>query len=67
MRKISVITPCYNVEQYIKQFLDCIVNQTIGIENIELILIDDCSTDSTSDIIREYEQNIPRYYYCHIQ
>ena len=38
MRKISVITPCYNVEQYIKQFLDCIVNQTIGIENIELIL-----------------------------
>lgn len=59
MRKFSVITPCYNVEQYIKQFLDCIVNQTIGIENIELILIDDCSTDSTSDIIREYEQKYP--------
>lgn len=57
--KVSVITPCYNVEEYIKTFLDSIVNQTIGTDNIELILIDDSSTDNTPEIIREYEQNYP--------
>lgn len=59
MKKISVITPCYNVEQYIKTFLDCIINQTIGVNNIELILIDDASTDHTPDIIKTYEQKYP--------
>lgn len=59
MKKVSVITPCYNVEEYIKTFLDSIVNQTIGTDNIELILIDDSSTDNTPEIIREYEQNYP--------
>ena len=59
MKKISVITPCYNVEQYIKTFLDCIINQTIGVNNIELILIDDASTDHTPDIIKTCEQKYP--------
>ncbi len=59
MKKVSIVTPCYNVEKYITQFLDCIINQTIGINNIELILIDDASTDSTPDIIRNYERLYP--------
>lgn len=39
--------------------MDSILNQTIGTDNIELILIDDASTDSTAGIIREYEQKYP--------
>jgi glycosyltransferase involved in cell wall biosynthesis len=39
-KKISVIVPCYNAELYIDRCLDSIVNQTIGIENMQIILID---------------------------
>ena len=52
---LSVIVPCYNVEKYIGTFLDSLINQTIGIENIQLILVDDMSTDSTPYIISDYE------------
>lgn len=53
---ISVIVLAYNGEKYIRQCLDSVVNQTIGMENIELIIIDDVSTDSTVEILKEYEQ-----------
>ncbi len=59
MFKISVIIPLYNVEKYIKECLDSIINQTIGIDNIEIILIDDCSTDNTLNIIKEYQTQYP--------
>ena len=55
-RKFSIIIPCYNVEEYISECLDSIINQTIGLNDIEIILVDDCSTDSTVQIIREYEE-----------
>lgn len=51
---ISVIIPVYNGEKYIRQSLDSIVNQTIGIENIEVIIVDDASTDNSVDIANEY-------------
>ena len=54
--KISVIIPCYNVEKYIRKCLDSLVNQSIGVEHLELILIDDASTDKTVDILKEYEK-----------
>ncbi len=53
MSKISILIPCYNVEKYIKQCLDSVVNQTL--KDIEIICINDGSTDSTLDILREYE------------
>ncbi len=51
----SVIIPCHNVENYVEECLESLVNQTIGIENIEIILVDDCSTDSTIEILQKYE------------
>ncbi|MDO5849567.1 MAG: glycosyltransferase family 2 protein [Methanobrevibacter sp.] len=52
--KISVIMPVYNAEDTIGEAIDSIVNQTFGFENIELILVDDNSTDNSCDIINEY-------------
>ena len=49
---LSVILPTYNIEQYLHQCLDSVVNQTYT--DLEIIIIDDNSTDSTPDIIREY-------------
>ena len=54
MYKISVITPVYNAESSLKNAIDSIINQTIGFENIEFILVDDKSTDSSRSIILEY-------------
>ena len=46
--------PVFNVERYLTKALDSIISQTIGFENIEVILVDDKSTDKSTDIIREY-------------
>ncbi len=54
MYKISVILPIYNVEKYLKECVESIINQTIGFENIELIMVDDCSTDNSYNIAQEY-------------
>ena len=56
---VSIIVPCYNVEKYIRRCIDSIINQTIGFDYVELILVDDVSTDGTLDILKEYEQLYP--------
>lgn len=56
---ISVIIPCYNVEDYIDRCLDSLVNQTIGIENLELILVNDASTDRTLEKLQNWEKRYP--------
>lgn len=56
MYKISVIIPSYNVEKYITECIESIVNQTIGFENIQLIIVDDFSTDKTFEIAKGYEE-----------
>ena len=58
-RRISVILPCYNVERWIGRCLQSIVNQTIGIESMEIICVDDKSNDSTISIIKEWENKYP--------
>lgn len=55
----SIIIPCYNVEEYVAECLDSIINQTIGLDDIEIILVDDCSTDKTVEILNQYEQKYP--------
>ena len=52
MAKISVIIPVYNVEPYLKQCMDSVVGQTL--KDIEIICVDDGSTDNSLDILREY-------------
>lgn len=53
--KISVIIPVYNVEKYIGQCLDSIVNQTY--KNLEIIIVNDGSNDNSLEIINRYSQN----------
>lgn len=53
---ISVIIPLYNHSQYIKINIESIVNQTYGLENIQLIVIDDCSTDNSVEIVQELQE-----------
>ena len=56
--KVSVIIPIYNVEKYLRESLDSVVNQTL--KDIEIILIDDGSTDSSLSICKEYAKNMQR-------
>lgn len=51
--KFSIIVPCYNVESYINECVQSVINQTYG--NWELLLINDASTDRTLDIIKKLE------------
>jgi len=50
--KVSVIIPVYNEEPYLRQCLDSVVNQIL--QDIEIICIDDGSTDDSAEILREY-------------
>lgn len=61
MKKVSIVVPCYNVAQYLDRCVESLVNQTIGIENLEIILVDDASTDAgrTWDRITETEKRFP--------
>lgn len=56
--KISVIMPVYNVEHYLRTAIDSVLMQTL--KDIELICVDDASTDGSTDILREYEEKDPR-------
>ena len=47
--KVSVITPTFNDEKYIKETLFSILNQTHN--NLEIIVVDDCSSDKTIDVV----------------
>jgi len=53
-KKVSIIITVYNMEKYIKKCLDSVVNQTYS--NIEIILINDGSTDNSEKIIKSYEK-----------
>ena len=51
--KVSVIIPVYNVEQYLRECLDSVTSQTL--KQIEIICIDDGSTDNSLEILKEYQ------------
>ena len=52
MIKISIIIPVYNVEKYLKQCLDSVISQSY--KNLEIICINDCSTDNSLEILKDY-------------
>lgn len=56
--KVSVIIPVYNTEEYIGETLNSIINQTL--KDIEIIVINDGSTDNSLHIINEYAQRDSR-------
>ena len=59
--KLSVIIPVFNAEDYIKECLDSVVDQSLGIDNIEVIIVNDNSCDSTLDIISQYTDKYPSF------
>lgn len=56
--KISIIVPVYNIAQYLARCLDSIINQTY--KNLEIIIVDDGSVDSSREIIEEYKKKDSR-------
>lgn len=58
-KKISIILPCYNVEQYLDRCFNSLKNQTLGFENIELIFVNDASTDGTLEKLTSLEEQYP--------
>lgn len=58
MPKVSVIIPVYNVEKYLKRCLDSVINQTLT--DIEMICVNDGSTDSSAEILNEYAKKDDR-------
>lgn len=63
MKKVSVIVPIYNVEKYLVDCIESIINQTY--KNLEIILVDDESTDSSGKICDEYAQKDERIKVIH--
>ncbi len=60
MKDISIIVPIYNAEKYLNKCIDSLVNQTK--KELEFILINDGSTDSSEDIIKSYKDKRIKYF-----
>lgn len=58
MVKVSVVVPVYNVEKYIGKCMRSLTNQTL--QDIEIIIVNDGSTDGSIDIVKEYAKDNPR-------
>ena len=56
--KIDVLIATYNGQEFLRQQLDSIINQTY--KNIRILISDDCSTDNTREILKEYKQKDDR-------
>lgn len=66
--KLSVLMPVYNEKEWIEQIVESVLNQKVsGIGTMELILVDDCSTDGTREIVDEiserHSKNIQSFYH----
>lgn len=61
--KVSVIIPVYNAEAYLERCLESVCNQTL--KDIEIICVDDCSTDASSKILGEYAKKYKNLIFCH--
>ncbi len=57
--KVSVVTAVYNVKDYLEEMIESIIAQNIGFEYIQLILVDDGSTDGSSEICDQYALQYP--------
>lgn len=63
--KVSVIIPIYNTENYLRECLDSLVLQTIDMNEVEVLLIDDGFKDSSLLICREYATEYPYFKVFH--
>lgn len=58
-RDFSIICAVYNTAEYIDEAVESVISQTVGIDSIELILVNDASTDNSLDICRKWEARYP--------
>lgn len=56
---VTIIVPVYNHAIYVKEMLDSIFHQTYGYENMQMIVIDDCSTDNSVEVLKSCQQQYP--------
>ena len=63
MYLVSVIVPVYNAENFLDNTINSVINQTLGFENIELILVDDNSSDGSKDVIKKYSNQFENVIY----
>ncbi len=61
MKKISIVTPVYNGEEYIEETINSVINQSY--KNIEYIIVDGGSTDNTKKIIEKYRNKVNKIIY----
>ena len=64
--KISIIIPIYNIERHLTQTLNSLLNQTIGHENLEIIMVDDFSNDGSVEIIDDYANKYENFIAIHL-
>lgn len=57
--KISVVIPIYKVEDYLKETIDSVINQTMGLKDIQIILVNDGSPDNSEAICLDYKEKYP--------
>lgn len=54
MKKLSIIIPVYNAEQYLEECLNSVIGQTMPVSEMEILAVDDCSTDRSMEILQDY-------------
>lgn len=57
--KISIIVPCYNAAKYIEECFDSICRQTIGMKELQVILVNDASSDDTLQFLEKFQREYP--------
>ena len=61
MYKITIIIPIYNVDKYLRELLESIVNQTMPLKDIQVIMVDDLSKDNSTKIMDEYAERYSNF------
>lgn len=61
MYKISIIIPIYNAEKYLRDLLNSIIKQTMDFQQIQVIMVDDCSKDKSREIMNEYAEKYENF------
>ncbi|MCL2115031.1 MAG: glycosyltransferase [Methanobrevibacter sp.] len=65
--KVSIVVPVFNVENYIEAAFESIKNQTIGFNNLEVIMVNDCSSDKSGKIIDKYAREYDNCIAIHLK
>lgn len=62
--KVSVIVPVYNTAEYLPECLDSLVGQSIGLDSIQIVVVNDGSTDDSAEVIKSYAERFHDNFVC---